>query len=315
MNAFFELPSPFEDLPGRVCLLEPPESAPDALRERLLAGTYARPFVVEDHEKRSLLFNLDFVQSEMKLADPHALDTPYAQAMMAFLLFHTNARQILMLGLGGGSLAKFCHRHMPLAQQVVVETDADVLAFRKSFCIPDDDARFHVVHADAAEYVRTQAGSFDVLLVDAYDPSGFSASLRSVSFYADVRRRLAHRGVMVANLAGDAEARRSHYQLIVEAFGDNVLVLGVDGGANHVAFAFRDPRFEPRWKWIANQAPALRARYGIDFPALARRLESAVRHGSATPPEFFDAPAATPAPAPASTPAPASAPAPAPAAA
>lgn len=310
MNAFFELPSPFEDFPGRVCLLEPPEAIPEELRERLLAGTYARPFVVEDHEKRSLLFNLDFIQSEMRLADPHALDTPYAQAMMAFLLFHTNARQILMLGLGGGSLAKFCHRRLPLAQQVVVEADADVLAFRKSFSIPDDDARFRVVHADAADYVRTQAGSFDVLLVDAYDPSGFSASLRSVSFYADARKRLAHRGVLVANLAGDAEARRSHHQVIVEAFGDNVLVLDVDGGANHVAFAFRDARFEPRWKWIANQAPALRARYGIDFPALARRLQTAGRHGNATPPEFFDVPSTpvpTATPAPASTAAPASA--------
>lgn len=292
MNAFFELPSPFAELPGRVCVLETADSAPADLREQLLAGTYARPFVVEDHEKRSLLFNLDFVQSEMRLAAPDALETPYAQRMMAFLLFHTNVRRLLLLGLGGGSLAKFCHRHLPLATQTAVEADADVLAFRRVFRIPEDDARFRVVLADAADYVCAMTGSVDVMLVDAYDPAGFSASLLRGTFYANARRRLAPQGVLVANLAGDAQARREHLNLIVEAFGDNVLVTGVDDGANHVAFAFRDPRFEPRWKWIACQAPGMRTRYGLDFPAMARQLERAARHGGVFPADFFDSPVA-----------------------
>lgn len=280
MNAFFELPSPFAELPGRVRLLETAESAPPDLAERLLAGTYTRPFVVEDGEKCSLLFNLDFVQSEMRLADPDALDTPYAQAMMGFLLFHTNVRRLLLLGLGGGSLAKFIHRHLPLVAQTAVEADADVLAFRRAFRIPDDGPRFRVVHADAADHVCAMSCAVDVMLVDAYEPGGVSSSLLRGTFYANARRRLAPQGVLVANLAGDATARREQLDLILEAFGDNVLVTGVDDGANHVAFAFRDPRFEPRWKWIASQAPAMRARYGLDFPALARRLERAARRGA-----------------------------------
>jgi spermidine synthase len=295
MNAYFQLPSPFAELPGRVFVLETAATAPPDLGDRLLAGTYARPFVVEDHEKRSLLFNLDFVQSEMRLAAPDALDTPYAQAMMGFLLFHTNVRRLLLLGLGGGSLSKFIHRHLPLVAQTAVEADVDVLAFRRAFRIPDDGPRFRVVLGDAADFVCTANANFDVMLVDAYEPGGVSSSLLRGTFYANARRRLGPQGVLVANLAGDAAARRAHLDLILEAFGDNVLVVGVDDGANHVVFAFRDPRFEPRWKWIVSQAPAMRTRYGLDFPALARQLERAARRGAQLPPEFFDLPAAIPA--------------------
>jgi spermidine synthase len=53
----------------------------------------------------------------------------------------------------------------------------------------------------------------------------------------------------------------------------------VEDDGNHVAFAFGDARFEPRWRWIADQARAMRERYGLDFPRFAGRLEHSRKLG------------------------------------
>ena len=77
----------------------------------------------------------------------------YTRKMMAFLMFNSQPRRILQLGLGGGSLAKFCYRYLPDASITVVEIDSDVLALRDEFQVPADDARFRVVQGNGVEYV------------------------------------------------------------------------------------------------------------------------------------------------------------------
>lgn len=279
LSSLLEMPSPSPDQPGTLRLLERPDAPRDALCQRILDGTYDKPFVLEHDNTRSLLFNFEFIQSAMRLDAPDALEFLYTQHMMAFLLFHTNVKSLLLLGLGGGSLAKYCRRHLPLCDLTAVESNADVIALRRAFAIPDDDERFRVVLGDAGEVVATTPRRFDVILVDAFDRAGFAASVAEESFYGQARRRLAPRGVLVANLVGESAERRAHLDLVRQAFGDNLLLVSVEDGCNHVAFAFCDANFEPRWKWIDSQAKAMRVRYGIDFPKIAERLERNWRRG------------------------------------
>ena len=56
---------------------------------------------------RSLYLGSDTIQSSMRLSDPDALELAYARGMMMFLLFHAVPKDVLILGLGGGSIAKF----------------------------------------------------------------------------------------------------------------------------------------------------------------------------------------------------------------
>ena len=279
-DIYLQMASPFPGFPGVLRLLEPPDLPAadiDILRKRLLEQTYNKPFLLEDGVTRTLLFNLDYIQSAMRLADPDALDLRYTHKMMAFLLFHTNTKRLLLLGVGGGSLVKYCYRHMPKLDLTAVDFDADVLAFRSAFLIPPDNARFRIVHADAAVFVTDYsccpASAFDVILVDACNAAGFAPSITQPGFYEAVRKCLAGRGVLVANLVGEVTERRAHLELIRAAFGDNLLLISVEEGCNHVAYAFKEANFEPRWKWISSQAKAMQARYGLDFPLMAARLE------------------------------------------
>ena len=137
---------------------EPTETIPDVLFGRIMDGSYNKPFVVEDLEFRTMCFTLDgSTQSEMRLDDPEALVSEYTRKMMGFLLFRARPQRILMIGLGGGSLVKYCHRHLPTSHITAVEIDAEVIALRSHFHVPPDDSRLRVVNEDGARHVAKMA--------------------------------------------------------------------------------------------------------------------------------------------------------------
>jgi spermidine synthase len=58
--------------------------------------------------------------------------------MMLVLLFNPAPRSILMIGLGGGSLPKYCHRHLPQCDITVVEINPAVISLREAFQVPPE---------------------------------------------------------------------------------------------------------------------------------------------------------------------------------
>jgi spermidine synthase len=198
------------------------------------------PFVHETRNTKSLHFSIAEVQSSMDLAQPDALELAYTLMMMGFLLLHPTPLRIGMIGLGGGSLAKFCYRHLPRADITVIEINPHVIALRNDFSIPADDKRFRVVRADGARYVRAHEGAFDVLLVDGYDYDGLPGELSSKRFYDDVADCLRPSGVMAANFhLGNAE-----FPLLVarigRSFNGTVLAVEEPESGNAVVFARKD---------------------------------------------------------------------------
>ncbi|MES2760012.1 MAG: fused MFS/spermidine synthase [Pseudomonadota bacterium] len=199
------------------------------------------PLVHTRGDRRTLEFMPGNVQSEMRLSRPGRLMLAYSRAMMCFALFVPRPRHIVMVGLGGGSLAKFCYRHFPQARITVIELRADVIALREQFCVPADDARFTVVHADAAAWIAAAAASVDVLVVDGFDAAGLPPALGSARFYADCRRALRHGGVLVANIF----SYDPHYPAMLGRlrlmFGGEVCWFDQVAGNNRIVFAVKAP--------------------------------------------------------------------------
>ena len=270
-----EIPSPFATDPGRVLLLEPASADAEALRDQLLAEAYDRPFVIDDGEHRYLYFSLRLMQSAMRKRTPNALVLRYTQKMMLFLLFVPHPRRIVLVGLGGGSLLKFCHHRLPGTHFTAVEVDADVIALRDAFGVPPDGDRLEVHHADGARYLANAHKGIDVLLVDAFDTRGVAPALSCSEFFEDAARKLAGRGVLVVNLAGERERYGDLISMAMAVFDDRVMVMSIPEDGNHLLLAFNDPAFAPQWRRLRNRARQLRAKYALDFPAFVDRLAQA----------------------------------------
>ena len=202
--------------------------------------THVKPFLHETRKMKSLHFSIAEVQSCMDMKQPDSLELAYTRTMMGFLLFHPMPLRIGMIGLGGGSLAKFCYRPLPLADISVLEINPHVIALRDDFSVPADDGRFRVIRADGARYVRAHEGVFDVLLVDGYDYDGLPGELSSKRFYDDVSDCLRPSGVMAANIhLGNAE-----FPLLVarvgRSFNGAALAVKEHESGNAVVFARKD---------------------------------------------------------------------------
>jgi len=169
--------------------------------ELLLEQSGGQPFVFDHGDMRTLHFDHKYVQSAMSIAEPDKLLLSYTRAMMGFLLFHPVPRHILLVGLGGGSLAKYCYRHFPAARITVLELSAEVIALRDHFMIPADDQRFQVIHTDAATYMQAQQGNIaDIIMLDGFSADGPADVLSTSGFYEACLRNLAAGGILVSNL-------------------------------------------------------------------------------------------------------------------
>jgi spermidine synthase len=224
------------------------------------------PLVTTRGSRRLLEFTPGDVQSEMCLRHPERLVLAYTRAIMCFALFVPRPRHIVLVGLGGGSLAKFCHRHFPAARISVIELRADVIALRAQFGVPPDDARLQVIHADAADWLAGPGAGLgaDVLVVDGFDRSGLPAALGSARFYGHCRRALCDGGVLVANIFSyDPQYRPMRARLELMFDGRVCRFPGVAGN-NRILFAVkaapgeqgRAPRALRVQRWLARRSGA-----------------------------------------------------------
>ena len=281
MSKLYELPSPFEVETGTVLMHEPAWAKEGELRAQLLDESYPKAFVIDDGKSRFLYFNVRLMQSEMSLKAPHDLAIRYTQKMMAFLLFQPRPKRIVLIGLGGGSLIKFCYQRMPGTQLTAVELDPNVIAFRDTFLLPPDDDRLQVLEADGAEFLEKTEKGIDALLVDAFDKTGFAPSLANREFFDNAYAKLSGNGVLVINLAGEKETYAGLIGEAMHVFDDQVIVISVPDDGNHVLYAFKERYFEPRWRWLHNYAKELRAKFGLDFPAFVQKMERSTKLGLA----------------------------------
>lgn len=214
-----------------------------AMPETQESAQFAKPFVYESLNSKALHFSISEIQSRMQIQDPHVLDLEYTRTMMGFLLFNPEPKSIAMIGLGGGSLAKFCHRFLPRARIQVVEINPHVIALRDEFHVPRDDERFTVLRDDGAQFVRFRATRPDVLMVDGFDTQGLPARLCSQRFYDDCADMLQPGGIMVANLHYGHANYDKHLERISRSFMDAVLVVDDGELSNSIVFACKGHTF------------------------------------------------------------------------
>ena len=254
-------------------LLEPPDSCHNSLWVRLLDGTYDKPFIIDRGVRRFLHFDLDTVQSAMNRRHPDRLSLTYTRKMMAFLLFNPAPARILLLGLGGGSLAKFCYQCLPQATITAVEVNPDVIALRDAFRVPADNERFRVIRAEGAAYVACPSQPKDVILADACDSEGVDPGCGTLEFYQHAYRCLSRGGVFVANLCIEAYGCSAQLRRIRAVFGDHCVTLRVRQHGNVIVLAFKEPGPGIHWPRLEAAAPALKQRFGLNFPRFVRRAQ------------------------------------------
>jgi spermidine synthase len=213
------------------------------------------------------------VQSAMRIKEPHALELEYTRAMFSFLLFQPQPRDIALIGLGGGSIAKFIHRNLPETTLTALEINPDVVAAARAyFLLPADDEHLDVQVGDGAAFVHANPGTQDVLLVDGYDAKRIVEALSSVDFYLACKAMLRPGGVAVFNLWGSDEYFPRYFERIAATFGEHVLQLPSEKKGNIIVFAFRKPLPNVGFALLEKAAERWQGELNLEFPDFVARM-------------------------------------------
>lgn len=246
-----------------------------------LAVSQGKPFAFDHGGMRTLHFDGRYIQSAMCIAAPDELLLSYTRAMMACLLTKPSPRHILMIGLGGGSLAKFCYRYLPATRITVVELDQHVIALRRQFMLPEDDERFQIIHADAEDYLFGMQHTVDVILHDGFVADGLAPELSTEKFYRRCSEVLERDGVLVSNVFGTTDELMPVMTRLRNVFGAKLWWGDPSGCINRIILATKEVGHMAQRPALVKRAEQLDLRYGLALGDFVDRLKTAHDKSSA----------------------------------
>ena len=152
-------------------------------------------------------------------------------------------KDVAILGLAGGTSARQLTAAFGSDVKITgVEIDPEILVVaRKYFHL--DESNVHAVDADARYWLDTQAGKYDVVVMDAYRQPYIPFHLTTREFFSEVRDHLRPGGVAVVNAGRTA----TDYRLVdaiastMAAVYPNVYLVDVPQFANTLVYATTEP--------------------------------------------------------------------------
>jgi len=160
----------------------------------------------------------DYTESVSNLLDPDDLPLRYAQVMTIATIYPQAARKILMLGLGGGSIATYLGRFIPDAAITTVEIDPGVITAAKTYFGLRESERVRYLAGDGRVFLTRDSERYDLILLDAYRGGYVPFHLLTREFYGLVKQRLAPGGAAAFNVHDGSKLYASTVKTLGEVF-------------------------------------------------------------------------------------------------
>ena len=165
---------------------------------------YQQVRIRDDDLFRYLVLDRTF-HAVMWKADPVALFLPYSQLMVASLAFVPEPKRGLILGHGGGSLAKWLAYRWPELELDIVELDPTVVRMAEEYFSYQPPPQHHVHVGDARMFLNSTERMYDFIWVDVFTRHMIPFHLTTMQFFAEVRAHLMPNGILAVNLASSGE--------------------------------------------------------------------------------------------------------------
>jgi spermidine synthase len=213
------------------------------------SSPYHQIRVVDEAGRRTLLFNRS-EETRMSLANPLEGHFEYVEYFLLPWVWNSEATNVLMIGLGGGSAQRLVAKYCPAVSVYTVEVDPVVQQVARDYFSLEAGPRQRVFIEDGRQFLRRNPATYGVILLDAYTEGRYGASLPhhlvTQEFFTLARDRLEPNGVLAYNVMGSlggwrADIVGSIYRTLKTVF-PHVYLFPARESQNVVLIATRDPR-------------------------------------------------------------------------
>jgi spermidine synthase len=160
---------------------------------------YHRIRIEEDDEARYMYFDRT-LQSAMNLKDPTALRLIYSRYTSLGFTFRPDAKKMLLIGLGGGSIPKKAQKEFPSMEIDVVEIDPEVIQIAKNSFNVREGKNLRLHAQDGRLFLSRSQNQYDIIMIDAYFSDAMPFHLATREFFELAHKKLTPNGIIVANL-------------------------------------------------------------------------------------------------------------------
>lgn len=202
----------------------------------------------------------------------------YRMSLMALVFLENDPADILVVGLGAGSIPKYLNKYFPHASIDVVEIDPEVLSVAQKYFAFRENDRMKVYIQDGRMFIKRAKKKYDLVLLDAYRNGSIPFHLTTKEFLAEVKKALKPGGVVTSNILSP-RANAFHDSMIVtyqDAF-EHLHIFNGTESQNYV-FVATDRKKNRRHKEIIERAKRIVSEKKMDVD-LAQIAEG-YRYGS-----------------------------------
>lgn len=234
---------------------------------------------VRDVGAKRILYFENSPESQMDRANPIAGGFEYTDFFHCAYLFNPNVKDVLCLGLGGGTAPKRFLHDYPNATMDVVDVDPLVVEVAEKYFAVKPNPRLHIFTQDGRVYVKRCKKQYDLVILDAYTTNKYGSTvpphLTTREFMGEVKKILRPGGVIAYNVTGLIEGwGHGITQALVKTIGsqfDTPYLFQAISSSNTVILAFKDARHTEGKDALVRKAQELVKAKKVKLPNFERR--------------------------------------------
>jgi spermidine synthase len=142
-------------------------------------------------------------QSCINLKNPQHLVFEYQQGIIEALYLNPNPKNVLIIGLGGGTLAKALQELLPELKLDIVELNPTMPEIAKQYFAFEPGPKTKIFIVDGDEFISeaiNQQAKYDWIVLDAFSNEGIPSAFIKEEFIFKLRALLSSEGVLAVNV-------------------------------------------------------------------------------------------------------------------
>ncbi len=239
---------------------------------------YRNLLVEETGDLRCLKFDEKTRQSSqscMYISDPKKLVFNYTKLAFSSLLLIDNPKNVLIIGLGGGTLSNMIHELYPKAYIENVEIDPAVIKVARDYFnfIETDNVTAKV--QDGRIFIKRAAlkkQQFDWIILDAFNGDYIPEHLLTKEFFEEIKSVLAEGGIVAANTFSSSKLYEHESATYHAVFGDFINVTANNNSNRIILAGYSNIPTEQQIAQRVTQLAPLLAPYDVDIKAISQRM-------------------------------------------
>jgi len=224
-------------------------------------------------------------QACIRVRNPDQLVFEYTRSLMAGLSFNSQPKNILIIGLGGGSLPMAFNKILPESNVTSVEIDPAVVKLAKKYFNYQESKTIKTAVQDGRVFIKRaikRKQQFDWIILDAFNGDYIPEHLLTVEFLAEVKTLLSEGGLLSANTF--TGSRLYDYESVTyQSVFDKLLILSSVTKGNRIIFACNCDDIEKRID-VSDQLTASLERIGVDIAPLVSRFNAEINWDTSVKP-------------------------------